>query len=106
MIQFGSLEPTKSYATTDNPIPKSQDVALAEEASNNQTGTAEKDKKAEKKAPDKKKDKSTTSASSPSKPKQPLKPATAKTMAEHEAGFADPDNPTKAEMTAWSKATE
>jgi len=57
MNQIGGLEPTKTYATTDNPLPKSQDVALAEEASNNQTGTAEKDKKAEKKAPDKKKKK-------------------------------------------------
>ena len=56
MQQFSNLG-QKIYATTDNPLPKSQDVALTEEANNNQTGTAEKDKKAEKKAPDKKKKK-------------------------------------------------
>jgi hypothetical protein len=96
---------TKTYsAPADSTPPPPQNASLAEEAKNNSSGTIKNDKKGDESSPSKKK--SAASVSKPNKPNKPTKVATAKTMAEHEANFADPDNPTKAEMTAWSKATE
>ena len=95
---------TKTYnAPLDSTPPAPQNATLVEEANNNDSGTITKDKKDDKSNPSKKK--STTSVSKPKKPKKPPKPATAKS-ATQKVSFADPDNPTKAEMTAWANAPE